>query len=58
MNLKLRSQAFPAPYRQLQNQLAQTGWSALGSLVERSQPGQGGFAVLETRRRQMSHFEI
>ena len=31
-----------AAYHRLQTRLAQTGWVALGSLVERTQPGQGG----------------
>jgi hypothetical protein len=50
VNRKPTSQAFPAPYRQLQKQLAQTGWIALGSLVERSQPGQGGPRYQWSRR--------
>ena len=41
---------FPAPYRQLQKQLAQTGWIALGSLIERNQPGQGGPRYQWSRR--------
>ena len=31
-----------AAYRRLQKRLAQTGWIALGSLLERKLPGQGG----------------
>lgn len=50
MNRKPTSPSFPAPYRQLQKQLAQTGWIALGSLVERSQPGQGGPRYQWSRR--------
>jgi hypothetical protein len=50
VNEKPRPQAVPAPYRQLQKQLAQTGWIALGSLVERSQPGQGGPRYQWSRR--------
>jgi hypothetical protein len=50
VNRKPQSQAFPAPYRQLQKQLAQTGWIALGSLVERSQPGKGGPRYQWSRR--------
>lgn len=45
-----RSDAFPATYRQLQKQLAQTGWIALGSLLERNQPGQGGPRYQWSRR--------
>ena len=45
-----RPETFPASYRQLQKQLAQTGWIALGSLVERSQPGQGGPRYQWSRR--------
>lgn len=41
---------FPAAYGQLQKQLAQTGWIALGSLVERNQPGQGGPRYQWSRR--------
>lgn len=41
---------FPARYRQLQQQLAQTGWIALGSLLERDQPGQGGPRYQWSRR--------
>ena len=29
-------------YRRLSQSLAQTGWVALGSLIERTRPGQGG----------------
>lgn len=50
MNRRPTSQEFPAPYRQLQKQLAHTGWIALGSLVERSQPGQGGPRYQWSRR--------
>lgn len=45
-----RPDAFPATYRQLQKQLAQTGWIALGSLLERNQPGQGGPRYQWSRR--------
>lgn len=33
---------FPNEYRRLQSRLAKVGWVALGSLVERGEPGQGG----------------
>ena len=32
----------PAAYRKLQEQMGRTGWVALGSVVERNQPGKGG----------------
>ena len=44
------SEAFPLAYRQLRQRLAQTGWIALGSLVERNQPGQGGPRYQWSRR--------
>ena len=34
--------ALPEEYRRLRRQLAKIGWIALGSLVERNKPGQGG----------------
>jgi hypothetical protein len=40
----------PAAYRRLQQRLARTGWIALGSLVERNQPGQGGPRYQWSRR--------
>ncbi|HUR46475.1 MAG TPA: DUF6788 family protein [Candidatus Saccharimonadales bacterium] len=45
-----KSAEFPASYRQLQKQLAGTGWIALGSLLERGQPGQGGPRYQWSRR--------
>jgi len=45
-----RPDDFPATYHQLQKQLAQTGWIALGSLLERNQPGQGGPRYQWSRR--------
>ena len=41
---------FPAAYRRLRQRLARTGWIALGSLVERNQPGQGGPRYQWSRR--------
>lgn len=41
---------FPAAYRHLQESLAQTGWIALGSLIERNRPGQGGPRYQWSRR--------
>jgi hypothetical protein len=41
---------FSATYRQLQQRLAAAGWIALGSLLERTQPGQGGPRYQWSRR--------
>ena len=41
---------FPPAYGQLQQRLAAAGWIALGSLIERSQPGQGGPRYQWSRR--------
>lgn len=46
---KTRSE-LPAPYRRLREELSQIGWIALGSLVERNQPGQGGPRYQWSRR--------
>jgi hypothetical protein len=40
----------PAAYRRLQARLSRIGWVALGSLVERNQPGQGGPRYQWSRR--------
>ena len=40
----------PAAYRRLQKRLAQIGWMALGSLLERKLPGQGGPRYQWSRR--------
>ena len=40
----------PAPYRRLQAQLGHTGWVALGSVLERNKPGQGGPRYQWSRR--------
>ena len=40
----------PTEYRRLQRRLGQIGWMALGSLVERGQPGQGGPRYQWSRR--------
>ena len=50
MNVKSTTAAFPGTYRKLQQRLAQTGWIALGSLIERNQPGQGGPRYQWSRR--------
>ena len=39
-----------ADYRHLQQRLARTGWIALGSLLERNRPGQGGPRYQWSRR--------
>ncbi|MHC1767146.1 MAG: DUF6788 family protein [Verrucomicrobiia bacterium] len=44
------SDRFPAAYQQLRQRLAHTGWIALGSLLERNQPGQGGPRYQWSRR--------
>src|SRR5712675_3776145 len=43
-------QKLPAQYRHLRQRLAQVGWLALGSLVQRDQPGQGGPRYQWSRR--------
>lgn len=40
----------PAAYLRLQAQLGRTGWVALGSVIERNQPGQGGPRYQWSRR--------
>jgi hypothetical protein len=40
----------PTAYRRLQARLSRIGWMALGSLVERNQPGQGGPRYQWSRR--------
>jgi hypothetical protein len=40
----------PAAYRRLRDQLSQIGWIALGSVLERSRPGQGGPRYQWSRR--------
>lgn len=47
---KSRPRALPAEYRRLRRQLGQLGWVALGSLIERTQPGQGGPRYQWSRR--------
>lgn len=52
MNMKRKTPEpdLPAAYRRLQARLSQIGWVALGSLVERNQPGQGGPRYQWSRR--------
>jgi len=40
----------PAAYQRLQAQLGQIGWIALGSVLERNKPGQGGPRYQWSRR--------
>ena len=44
------SETLPAAYQRLRQRLAGIGWLALGSLVERNQPGQGGPRYQWSRR--------
>lgn len=44
------TEILPPEYQRLRQGLAQTGWIALGSLVERTQPGQGGPRYQWSRR--------
>jgi len=41
---------WPAPYRHLRARLERTGWVALGSVLERRLPGQGGPRYQWSRR--------
>jgi hypothetical protein len=50
MNPKCVSGNLPAAYRKLQDRLAQIPWIALGSVLERNQPGQGGPRYQWSRR--------
>ncbi len=44
------TQALPPAYQRLRQKLANIGWIALGSLVERDKPGQGGPRYQWSRR--------
>ena|SRR5436309_2557506 len=48
--MKSASIDLPPEYRRLRQRLARTGWIALGSLVERNRPGQGGPRYQWSRR--------
>ena len=51
MKKKKKSWDPPSPaYRRVQGRLAEIGWMALGSLVERTRPGQGGPRYQWSRR--------
>jgi hypothetical protein len=43
-------QSLPPEYRRLRKELSNIGWIALGSLVERNKPGQGGPRYQWSRR--------
>ena len=47
---KRPSDPLPAEYRRLQKRLSQSGWIALGSVLERGKPGQGGPRYQWSRR--------
>ena len=44
------AEIFSPEYERLRRRLGQTGWIALGSLLERNQPGQGGPRYQWSRR--------
>lgn len=44
------AEGLPAAYLRLQAELGRTGWVALGSVVERNKPGQGGPRYQWSRR--------
>lgn len=52
MKQKSKSPRLPLPrgYRQWRSRLARTGWIALGSVLERARPGQGGPRYQWSRR--------
>ena len=47
---KSASTAFPPEYRRLQKRLTQSGWIALGTVLERNKPGGGGPRYQWSRR--------
>jgi len=47
---KKTAEPLPAAYRRLQARLAQTSWVALGTVLERNKPGQGGPRYQWSRR--------
>jgi len=46
------SSKYPEAYGQLREELARVSWVAIGSLVERGEPGQGGPRYQWSRRQQ------
>lgn len=49
-NSPAKTSVLTAEYRRLQSRLAKIGWIALGSLLERNRPGQGGPRYQWSRR--------
>jgi len=49
-DLSHKSAAFPSEFRRLRARLGRIGWVALGSLLERNRPGQGGPRYQWSRR--------
>jgi len=50
MSQSKQREVFSAEYQRLRRRLGQIGWIALGSLLERNQPGQGGPRYQWSRR--------
>lgn len=50
MSAAKKVEPLPLEYRRLREQLSRIGWIALGSLVERDKPGQGGPRYQWSRR--------
>ena len=50
MKTKANPAVLPAAFRRLQAQLGQIGWVALGTVLERTKPGQGGPRYQWSRR--------
>ena len=50
MTAPKNTQILPPEYRRLRKQLSSLGWIALGSLIERDKPGQGGPRYQWSRR--------
>lgn len=48
--MRATDEDFPGDYRRLRARLGRTGWVALGSVVERNQPGRGGPRYQWSRR--------
>lgn len=48
--LRVGATGYPESYRNLRKELGRTGWIALGSLIERGEPGQGGPRYQWSRR--------
>jgi len=50
MTVPIKPEVFSPEYQRLRQRLGQIGWIALGSLLERNQPGQGGPRYQWSRR--------